>query len=1084
MRVRHLGLGLVVSCLVASGYGCSSPSSSGTDARDAKVSSDGMADGTANDRSDATADKGTDSGGGTGGMAIANDAGSDGAGGAAGNGDAATGDGATETGGDAGKDVTPNGDGHDGAAADAGADSGPPAPTCIDLIKNGDETDIDCGGAHCPSCGGKKICVVNSDCVTNSCRTGLCDECIAASDCPGVDTECRHRTCTTGTCAIANATAGVPLAQQTVGDCKVRVCTADGTVDGNKVDTTDTGDQPNPCITNSCNASGTLLHTPVAAGTACGTGGLRCNDTGVCVNCLADSDCPADSPATACRKPLCKSDGTCGFTILLPPDTRLTDTAAGDCHVPACDAAGLVHAIVDTNDKPDDQNPCTIDQCAGDGVTSHAPVASGVSCQGTKFCDGANSCVQCVSAGTCTGSVNECQTRTCIDNVCGVGSLPTSTVLAQTANDCKTRSCDGAGAVTVSANGQDLPVDDGNPCTDETCNGTSPAHPPFPLSHVCGRAADNHDLFCDGAGACIGCLTAADCPGSDTECFTRVCDPSSRSCTPTIPTAGTPITQILGNCASEQCDGHGGFSSPPNPNDPAIDTNECTDDVCAVPPHPAKPAGTACGLNSLQHCNGSSSDPQCVDCVVDMDCDQTADTICNKMRCVTNHCQYVAEPATTPVPDTTPGDCHINVCDAAGGVTSIASDDLDIPTSTLQCVSAYTCVGGTPVPTYRAHGTSCTEGGGRTCDFAGSCLLTFSVLRVGPGSPTATLSNAVTPVFIEERAFSDGSLIGSPVALPTAETSPVSSRHAFGLSGTASSDGGLSLSGNGKLLVLAGYSAPLGTPAVASTQSMNTSRIIATVDAAANVDTSTLLGSLAFNGNNIRSATSDDGSGFWAGGAGTAVGTGPFPGGVWYIPAGQATPAPTQIYNAGAVRWLHVIGGQLFGSFNQAPNPNVFRVGTGLPTTTGQTLTSLPGMPTGSGPSPFSFVAFDRDSTVPGIDLLYVADDNTGSGNTNRGIQKWTAAGTTTVTWTRITIFNVVDVGATPIGFRGLAGVATGSDITLIATTIETGANQNRLVKFVDLGAAATTPVSGTVLAGPSSPLNQVYRGVALSPHL
>lgn len=47
-------------------------------------------------------------------------------------------------------------------------------PTCTDNIKNGAETDIDCGGGVCPVCNPGKNCLVNSDCVTNNCTSGIC----------------------------------------------------------------------------------------------------------------------------------------------------------------------------------------------------------------------------------------------------------------------------------------------------------------------------------------------------------------------------------------------------------------------------------------------------------------------------------------------------------------------------------------------------------------------------------------------------------------------------------------------------------------------------------------------------------------------------------------------------------------------------------------------------------------------------------------------------------------------------------------------------------------------------------------------
>lgn len=48
------------------------------------------------------------------------------------------------------------------------------APTCTDTVKNGTETDVDCGGA-CPKCAAGKMCKVDSDCVGGTkCVAGIC----------------------------------------------------------------------------------------------------------------------------------------------------------------------------------------------------------------------------------------------------------------------------------------------------------------------------------------------------------------------------------------------------------------------------------------------------------------------------------------------------------------------------------------------------------------------------------------------------------------------------------------------------------------------------------------------------------------------------------------------------------------------------------------------------------------------------------------------------------------------------------------------------------------------------------------------
>jgi hypothetical protein len=48
------------------------------------------------------------------------------------------------------------------------------APTCSDTVKNGGESDIDCGGPTCAKCDLGKDCNGNADCTSNQCVGGKC----------------------------------------------------------------------------------------------------------------------------------------------------------------------------------------------------------------------------------------------------------------------------------------------------------------------------------------------------------------------------------------------------------------------------------------------------------------------------------------------------------------------------------------------------------------------------------------------------------------------------------------------------------------------------------------------------------------------------------------------------------------------------------------------------------------------------------------------------------------------------------------------------------------------------------------------
>ena len=58
-------------------------------------------------------------------------------------------------------------------------------PTCSDLVKNGAETDVDCGGSCATHCGLGASCAVDMDCGTQSCGDGVCVCAAGMADCNG-----------------------------------------------------------------------------------------------------------------------------------------------------------------------------------------------------------------------------------------------------------------------------------------------------------------------------------------------------------------------------------------------------------------------------------------------------------------------------------------------------------------------------------------------------------------------------------------------------------------------------------------------------------------------------------------------------------------------------------------------------------------------------------------------------------------------------------------------------------------------------------------------------------------------------------
>ncbi|MBN2194547.1 MAG: hypothetical protein JW751_17145, partial [Polyangiaceae bacterium] len=366
-------------------------------------------------------------------------------------------------------------------------------------------------------------------------------------------------------------------------------------------------DDGNPCTTDVCDpTTGIVTHDPVADGTGC----------------------PDDD--------LCNGDETC---------------LGGDC------VFGIAPTV-------DDDNPCTDDSCDPASGVANVPVADGTACSDADLCNGDETC----TAGDCmpgtpliVDDANPCTADAC-DPLTGVANVPVADGTACSDADL----CNGD--ETCSAGncmpGTPLIVDDGNPCTADTCD------PMSGIANVAvadGTACPDADL-CNGDETC----TAGDCtPGvalvvdDGNPCTADACDPATG-------VANVPLADGTACADADVCNGGETCSAGTcTPGVPLLvdDGNPCTADAC----------DPVTGVTHLPVADGAA----CAD----------ADACNGDEICAAGNCMPGLPPA---VDDGNP--CTADACDPVTGVTHLPVADGTDCADTDVCNGAETCVDGSCVP--------------------------------------------------------------------------------------------------------------------------------------------------------------------------------------------------------------------------------------------------------------------------------------------------------------------------------------------------------------------------------------------------
>lgn len=196
----------------------------------------------------------------------------------------------------------------------------------------------------------------------------------------------------------------------------------------------------------------------------------------------------------------------------------------------------------------------------GEGGAAPSATGTGSAPAGATSGDGPGSGGTDASSSTGAGGCDdddECEDGDpCTDDVCDGGECTASPApdgpLAVDADDCIDRGCKG-GVLEESIDDSEDPPDANPPCDTTICVGGIPTTVYADPETSCGEPP----LVCDGGGLCVGCDPEGpdSVCGAPTECSTPTCQPSG-VCDPGYAAAGPTATDLVpGNCHRNACTG-------------------------------------------------------------------------------------------------------------------------------------------------------------------------------------------------------------------------------------------------------------------------------------------------------------------------------------------------------------------------------------------------------------------------------------------------------------------------------------------------------------------------------------------------
>ncbi len=312
-------------------------------------------------------------------------------------------------------------------------------------------------------------------------------------------------------------------------------------------------------------------------------------------------------------------------------------------------------------------------------------------------------------------------------------------------------------------------------------------------------------------------------------------------------------------------------------------------------------------------------------------------------------------------------------------------------------------------------------------------------ITVYKATSASALTNTGTAIVAEEYNTTTPAQAAPNFSVPL----PTATGNKLVVSGTATASGGISRSENGHYLLMPGYNALVGD----ANSTFTTNGAVRTINASGTVGAGIAAsGTLWLSAsNNLRGATSDDGTNYWISGNGVGVQT-----------STNGTTITTVSTTSTNNRDVVIYNGQLYLTTG-AGTQGIYAVGTGKPVTTGQISTRL-FAPTNTDTYAFSI-------SPDGTTIYYVA-------SSGGGIYRSTFNGTA---WT----------GGTQIfSGTGYTGLAVDWNNYTFNTTAANGArifacNPSTIVAANDNGTTTTTT---TILRTEPVTANNAFRQLAFSP--